>query len=81
MNDRIKELIEQASSCEKGMPNWDMTANTAVYTFDKEKFAKLLIEECLEQLQLENHCTHTDGWTSALEWAAGMIKEHFGIPE
>ena len=40
MNERIKQLADQ---CED-FGDWDHK----VYTFDKEKFAKLIIRECAE---------------------------------
>ena len=42
MNERIKELAEQATSY------IDPSANDGVcWYFDKEKFAKLIVQECL----------------------------------
>lgn len=41
MNERIKELVKQATSIEYGVDNgFDMVI------FDKEKFAELIIREC-----------------------------------
>ena len=43
MNERIKELIEQATTIEYGVDNgFDRV------TFDKEKFAELIVRECLD---------------------------------
>lgn len=42
MNKRIKELIEQSTTIEYGVDNgFDRT------TFDKEKFAESIIQECM----------------------------------
>jgi len=41
MNERIKELAEQATTIEYGVDNgFDRV------TFDKEKFAELIVEDC-----------------------------------
>jgi hypothetical protein len=53
MNERIKKLIEQATTTEKGAPNWDYTANIVITTFDKEKFAELIVRECANGLALD----------------------------
>jgi hypothetical protein len=73
MNERIKELAEQAGY-EKdmfGIGHWDMP--------ECKKFAELIIEECVEVA----HPKLTD----VGEWAAGMrlvqkrLKQHFGVEE
>ena len=49
MNERIKELAEQATV-------WK-DANHG-YTFDKEKFAELIVRECLEACSRANEIRH-----------------------
>jgi len=64
MNERIKELIEQATEC---------YSNGQERTFDKEKFAELIVKECINVLDPGGHQLiarfHTRQWLS----------EHFGI--
>jgi hypothetical protein len=43
MNERIKELAEQATSHMPGQPPYD---GLTFDVFDKEKFAKLIVLEC-----------------------------------
>ena len=66
MNERIKELAEQATSY------IDPSANDGVcWYFDKEKFAELIVRECCEVA----HCNfHVDGLT-----LGGIMKKHFGV--
>ena len=46
MNKRIKKLAEQATTTEYGVDNgFDRV------TFDKEKFAELIIEECAREVE------------------------------
>ena len=70
MNQRIKELIKQATSIEYGVDNgFDMVI------FDKEKFAQLIVEECAKVCLNPNHW-HED---AAGETYNRVIKEHFGV--
>lgn len=67
MNERIKELIEECtdrhfSDCVGGYE-----------TFDKEKFAELIVRECAKVADIadENKC----------EWIGGNVLTHFGVEE
>ena len=65
MNERIKQLVEQATIWE-GMEDG--------YIFDKEKFALLIVKECLKLNSKELSIT-------AIERLLPLYKEHFGIEE
>jgi hypothetical protein len=72
MNERIKELIKQATTIEYGVDNgFDRV------TFDKEKFAELIVRECA------GVCEDYRGteWGKAAECIGDSIKEHFGVEE
>ena len=63
MNERIRELIKQATEC---------YSNGQERTFDKEKFAELIVRECAEIANAgidpaESHLIGND------------ILEHFGV--
>ena len=69
MNDRIRELIKQATTIEvlRGR-GFDETQYTE--RFDREKFAELIIKECASHLN----------WVG--DDAAGIeLLEHFGVEE
>ena len=69
MNDRIQELAEQATTIEHGVDNgFDRV------TFDKEKFAELIVKECA-WLVNENDISLPYGTFGEL------IKQHFGVEE
>jgi len=87
MNERIKELAEQAMetvdvSEKLGMPGTDLV-------FNPEKFAELIIRECIDKIETyripvgnsaagEMACE----WTyDALKEIRDDIKEHFGVEE
>ena len=67
MNERIRELAEQATTY------IDPIANDGVcWDFDKEKFAKLIVEDCAGIV---------DNWGRWLlhDKLAVKIKQHFGV--
>ena len=62
MNERIKQLAEQATTIEYGADRgFDRV------TFDKEKFAELIVRECALQ------CVHNEDMD--------LIEKHFGVEE
>ena len=67
MNERIKELIKQATTIEEH--KWGVSYDN----FDKEKFAKLIVKEML------NTCEDHPAWTG--RWIGEHIKQHFGVEE
>lgn len=72
MNERIQELIKQSTTVEYGVDNgFDRV------TFDKEKFAELIVRECANlNFRSTGHVT-TDGEVAIGE----MINKHFGVEE
>jgi hypothetical protein len=74
MNERIKELAEQATSIQGPTPYNPLTFEV----FDKEKFAKLIVQECLEQIHIQSRgrCGDYHG-----EWYESDILKHFGVGE
>jgi hypothetical protein len=80
MNERIKELAEQAN--ELDYETFDEYNHKTVkhYKFNKEKFAELIVQECVAI------CQDTDGEDnidarSGRQDCAVEIKEHFGVSE
>jgi len=88
MNERIKELAEQ---CYEHDPSW---TGVGQRIFNKEKFAELIVAECLAIIQTEVSMKYKDGWEQhgvSDDWAAGhynaslesrvFLKRHFGVEE
>lgn len=83
MNERIKELKEQATR--GAMWPGDPDAGE----LDAEKFAELIVQECmclvLNGKHDEEKFDPTDefhqGWNIALDGTATGIKQHFGVEE
>ena len=71
MNKRIDQLIDDAR----------LTAVAEMFEVELTKFAELIVRECGTVINSENYRQHSKGWNDAIEWADGMIKEHFGVEE
>jgi hypothetical protein len=82
MNERIKELAEQAGMKECAL-GYGMPENVLWGDSNIEKFAELLIHECATVLMTLG--TSYDGSGSDYDYMTGMldsasiIKEHFGV--
>ena len=68
MNERIRLLAEQAT---KHYPATESSGEFS--TFDKEKFAELIVRECVEQIIIRKR---RDG-----EWYQDDLFKHFGVEE
>ena len=67
MNERIKELAEQAQKIVVGYTDGGYTEIKAL---DQEKFAELIIRECMQAV-------YDDGQDA--EYYQNRIKPHFGV--
>ena len=69
MNERIRELINEATSFKEG----NTEGKYDIEVFDKEKFAQLIVRECCIALNpmLRDMISRGQG--------VGMIKLHFGM--
>ena len=85
MNERIRELINEATSFKEGL----IEGKYDIEVFDKEKFAKLIVRECIDKIEThripvgnsaagEMACEMT---YSALMEIRDEIKQHFGVEE
>ena len=63
MNERIKQLAEQATS-------YTWNGNDVTEELDEQKFAELIVRESIELLKQNDY--HG-------EWLGEKIKEHFGV--
>ncbi len=81
MNERIKELVKKTTSYLPGRPPYD---DLTFDVFDKEKFAELIVRECMRMCDVaaigyesHGHMKEANGCYSAKEY----IEEHFGVEE
>ena len=78
MNERIRELAEQATTIVDTVNSQGYTSSYA--NFDREKFAELIVRECAQVCA--DRGKHHDGLYSA--WASDCserIEKHFGVEE
>jgi hypothetical protein len=71
MNERIRELAEQCES----FGSWD----NKTYTFDKEKFAELIVMECILTIQLKMPRDGSTPENIRSREHVQDIKQHFGV--
>lgn len=86
MNQRIKLLAEQAglkqriwNSLGKGLLVWQEDPDNP----GLEKFAELIVKECLEVVEKQFGGGNGDGveWDRAVEFTYNDVKQHFGVEE
>ena len=82
MNERIRELADQAT--EKFTTYFDGRGNVTETYFDKEKFAELIVRECINVVQ--NLPPGYADYRNQIEDAfrrdcVAMIRESFGVEE
>ena len=77
MNERVKELLEQA-----GVKFVVMPKDT-----EYEKFAELLVRECIRELETSRKCDPYTGnlfdceYNTCIKEQTTMLKEYFGVEE
>ncbi len=87
MNDKIKELKQQALRWSGENVNRNLYTNYEIEQKEYEKFAELIVKECAAVISKENEGefeTHTDwgdGYSAGLDTAKTAIQEHFGVKE
>ena len=98
MNERIKLLAEQATTkiSFRLDPNTykhidDPEGDLERFEFDKQKFAQLIVQDCMNQVReqylpvLEDEVmmkdTHWDGYVQCGVDSYVAIREHFGVEE
>lgn len=80
MNKRIKQLIKQSTTIEHGVDNgFDRV------TFNKEKFAELIVKECINSVIANGNSQSTEdydrGYIDGQSFSLKCIKKHFGVEE
>ena len=90
MNERIRELAEQAGMLKeqtvkaKIVKNEDGTWTSILEYPDLEKFAELIIQECMHMCEVAQWGCITHGWdkqAQGCQSAQEYIAEHFGVEE
>jgi hypothetical protein len=82
MNERIQELINEATSFKEGL----IEGKHDIEEFDKEKFAELIVQECIS-INRQRMFSDYEGdslrvaHNNALLCATSDMFEHFGVGE
>ena len=76
MNERIKQFAEQATSYKEVL----VEGKHDIEVFDKEKFAELIVRECLK-VASPNYMSTPEDSVYYVEQAIDRIAEHFGVEE
>ena len=74
MNERIKELINEATSFKEG----DTEGKYDIEVFDKEKFAELIVKKCMAVAKYHTPDTEECGHTWLIH---DKIEKYFGVKE
>ena len=75
MNERIKTLFIQAGG---GIEEENGNLWTYSDDLDPEKFAQLVVKECLDQLLIGDR---DEDYDKGIYWSREQIKQHFGVKE
>ena len=70
MNERIKELVKQAT-----LPGYMLGESYVQSRLDEQKFAELIVRECGQYLNSPEFIGRSD-----LDWSM-VLNEHFGVKE
>ena len=82
MNERIKELAEQAGMTDDKFGMYFAKDKHNEDGVDLEKFAELIVEECVSICEKDGQWYTNTGWLAEAGEALSLseqIKEHFGV--
>lgn len=76
MNERMRQLEKQADQYERKL-------GKGIGISRDERFAELIIKECLEVIEKQFGGGNGDGveWDRAVEFTYNDVKQHFGVEE
>jgi hypothetical protein len=78
MNEKIKQLADQARVlADEFQEQWK--AGPSNEEFFQEKFAKLIVQECLAQVDKVDTMLEDDKEKTGVAWVGLAIAKHFGV--
>ena len=78
MKEKIKELLAKTQAFGPGGETMDRY-NCSLY--DLEKFAELIVRECLAQVDKVDEMLEDDSEKAGVAWVGYAIEKHFGVEE
>jgi hypothetical protein len=79
MNKRIRELAEQAEIKFESHPQHQGVDTAVIIPTDLEKFAELIVRECMEVAHPK--LTDVGEWAAGIRLVQKRLKQHFGVEE
>ena len=80
MNEKIKQLADQARVlADEFQEQWK--AGPSNEEFFQEKFAQLIVQECLAQVDKVDTMLEDDKEKTGVAWVGLAIARHFGVEE
>ena len=79
MNERIERLFAQA--LDLAVPETYTTLDSTQLTRLKDKFAELIVKECLEQVDKVDAMLEDNKEKAGVAWVGLAIAKHFGVEE
>jgi hypothetical protein len=78
MNERIKELVKQAT-----LPGYMLGESYVQSRLDEQKFAELIVKEfeTVAKQQPWYYDAPSCGWRAPINHVCDVVKEHFGVEE
>ncbi len=81
MNERILELIGPAQKEVWGNNPYNGSPEFEGYELDVEKFAELIVRECLGIVNDAERGGDNEIWDNAVKFIIRDLKQHFGVEE
>jgi len=75
MNERLRQFEKESK-----LEIFGLGARREIWEKALEKYAELIIKECIRQVDLDNGHGNNE-WDRALTFVSKHLKEHFGVEE
>jgi hypothetical protein len=83
MNERIRQLADQAHEYASGVYDRRIATegpeNVFFYQISNEKFAELIVRECVGVVDDAERGGSNDVWDNAVKFIRRDLQEHFGV--
>ena len=81
MNERIRELAEQAGIAVWGDAVYMYNSKDTLDSTVMKKFAELIVWDCIEAIDAKEYTMGGDTEAKGMRFSINIIKKHFGVEE
>ena len=81
MNERIRELAEQAGIAVWGDAVYMYNSKDTLDSTVMKKFAELIVWDCIEAIDAKEYTMGGDTEAMGMRFSINIIKKHFGVEE